>query len=81
VEPFASLSEMVRKSVPRVLFNQDLVGSVARNPLRVNDIVELGDIVGGVKRFSKMLGWNKEINDLLTREHEKLERDNIERSK
>ncbi|XP_078405433.1 NAD-dependent protein deacetylase sirtuin-3-like isoform X3 [Cetorhinus maximus] len=81
VEPFASLSETVRKSVPRVLFNQDLVGSVTRNPLRVNDVVELGDIVGGVKKFSKMLGWNEEINDLLAREHAKLERDNIERSK
>ncbi|XP_067902869.1 NAD-dependent protein deacetylase sirtuin-3, mitochondrial isoform X5 [Heterodontus francisci] len=81
VEPFASLSEMVRKSVPRVLINQDLVGSVTRNPLRVNDVVELGDIVGGVKRFSEMLGWNEEINNLLTREHEKLNRENTERSK
>ncbi|XP_078076929.1 NAD-dependent protein deacetylase sirtuin-3, mitochondrial isoform X2 [Mustelus asterias] len=81
VEPFASLSEMVKKSVPRVLFNQDLVGSVTRNPLRVNDVVELGDIVEGVKKFSKMLGWNEEINNLLNREHEKLERANIERSK
>ncbi|XP_043561653.1 NAD-dependent protein deacetylase sirtuin-3, mitochondrial-like isoform X5 [Chiloscyllium plagiosum] len=80
VEPFASLSEMVRESVPRVLFNQDLVGSITRNPLRVNDVVELGDIVSGVKKFSEMLGWHEEVNDLLTTEHEKLDRDIIQHS-
>ncbi|XP_060694955.1 NAD-dependent protein deacetylase sirtuin-3, mitochondrial isoform X1 [Hemiscyllium ocellatum] len=80
VEPFASLSEMVRESVPRVLFNQDLVGSITRNPLRVNDVVELGDIVSGVKKFSEMLGWHEEVNDLLSTEHEKLDRDIIQHS-
>ncbi|GCC44040.1 hypothetical protein chiPu_0028138 [Chiloscyllium punctatum] len=72
VEPFASLSEMVRESVPRVLFNQDVVGSITRNPLRVNDVVELGDIVSGVKKFSELLGWHEEVNDLLATEHEKV---------
>ncbi|XP_048402118.1 NAD-dependent protein deacetylase sirtuin-3-like isoform X4 [Stegostoma tigrinum] len=80
VEPFASLSEMVRESVPRVLFNQDLVGSVTRNPLRANDVVELGDIVTGVKKFSEMLGWHEEVNNLLATEHEKLDRDIIQHS-
>ncbi|XP_067850384.1 NAD-dependent protein deacetylase sirtuin-3-like isoform X2 [Heptranchias perlo] len=73
VEPFASLSEMVRNSVPRLLINQDLVGSFTQHPLRNQDVAELGDIVGGVKRFSELLGWNREVNDLLNREHEKLQ--------
>ncbi|XP_062917605.1 NAD-dependent protein deacetylase sirtuin-3, mitochondrial isoform X4 [Mobula hypostoma] len=68
VEPFASLSEMVRNSVPRILINQDLVGSLTRNPLRSKDVVELGDVVRGVKRLSDLLGWTDQVNQLLSRE-------------
>uniref|UniRef100_UPI00398EFAA6 NAD-dependent protein deacetylase sirtuin-3, mitochondrial isoform X2 n=1 Tax=Pristiophorus japonicus TaxID=55135 RepID=UPI00398EFAA6 len=78
VEPFASLSEMVRNSVPRILINQDQVGSIGRNPRRVNDVVELGDIVRGVERFSEMLGWNEEVIELLAREHEKLKNEDTD---
>ncbi|XP_069760447.1 NAD-dependent protein deacetylase sirtuin-3, mitochondrial [Narcine bancroftii] len=81
VEPFASLSEMVRNSVPRILINQKLVGSLNQNPLRTSDVVELGDVLKGVQRFSDMLGWYKETNELLTREHSKLKnQDNVEDS-
>eukprot|EP00062_Callorhinchus_milii_P025317 gi/632986172/ref/XP_007910087.1/ PREDICTED: NAD-dependent protein deacetylase sirtuin-3, mitochondrial [Callorhinchus milii] len=72
VEPFASLSGMVRGSVPRVLINQDLVGSFVRNPPRGGDVTELGDIVRGVERFAELLGWKQEVNDLLQREHKQL---------
>ncbi|XP_051885495.1 NAD-dependent protein deacetylase sirtuin-3, mitochondrial isoform X2 [Pristis pectinata] len=81
VEPFASLSEMVRNSVPRILINQDVVGSLTRNPLRTRDVVELGDVVRGVKRFSDLLGWDDDVNELLTREHSELEdQDHVESS-
>ncbi|KAM8969468.1 NAD-dependent protein deacetylase sirtuin-3, mitochondrial isoform 2-T2 [Sarcophilus harrisii] len=67
VEPFASLSEASRRSVPRVLINRELVGPFAWRP-RHNDVAQLGDIIGGVERLVKALGWTKEIQDLMQRE-------------
>ncbi|XP_074129193.1 NAD-dependent protein deacetylase sirtuin-3, mitochondrial isoform X3 [Sminthopsis crassicaudata] len=67
VEPFASLSEASRRSVPRVLINRELVGPFAWRP-RHNDVAQLGDIIGGVERLVKALGWTKEIQDLVQRE-------------
>lgn len=67
VEPFASLSDAVRSSVPRLLINRDLVGSLARNP-RGRDVVQLGDVVHGVKRLVELLGWTDDIQDLIQRE-------------
>lgn len=67
VEPFASLSEAVRSSVPRLLINRDLVGSLARHP-RGRDVVQLGDVVHGVKRLVELLGWTEEMRDLIQRE-------------
>uniref|UniRef100_F6PS90 NAD-dependent protein deacetylase n=1 Tax=Sus scrofa TaxID=9823 RepID=F6PS90_PIG len=52
VEPFASLSEAVRSSVPRLLINRDL----------------LGDLVHGVKRLVELLGWTEEMQDLIQQE-------------
>ncbi|XP_057584455.1 NAD-dependent protein deacetylase sirtuin-3, mitochondrial isoform X2 [Hippopotamus amphibius kiboko] len=67
VEPFASLSEAVRSSVPRLLINRDLVGSLATHP-RGRDVVQLGDVVHGVKRLVELLGWTEEMRDLIQRE-------------
>ncbi|XP_032495149.1 NAD-dependent protein deacetylase sirtuin-3, mitochondrial isoform X4 [Phocoena sinus] len=72
VEPFASLSEAVRSSVPRLLVNRDLVGSLARHP-RGRDVVQLGDVVHGVKRLVELLGWTEEMRDLIQRETGKLD--------
>ncbi|XP_005653033.2 NAD-dependent protein deacetylase sirtuin-3, mitochondrial isoform X1 [Sus scrofa] len=67
VEPFASLSEAVRSSVPRLLINRDLVGTLARHP-RGRDVVQLGDLVHGVKRLVELLGWTEEMQDLIQQE-------------
>uniref|UniRef100_A0A8C3VQE1 NAD-dependent protein deacetylase n=2 Tax=Catagonus wagneri TaxID=51154 RepID=A0A8C3VQE1_9CETA len=67
VEPFASLSEAVRSSVPRLLINRDLVGALARRP-RGRDVVQLGDVVHGVKRLVELLGWTEEMQDLIRQE-------------
>lgn len=67
MEPFASLSDAVRSSVPRLLINRDLVGSLARNP-RGRDVAQLGDVVHGVKRLVELLGWTDDIQDLIQRE-------------
>lgn len=67
VEPFASLCEAVRRSVPRLLINREVVGPFAWRP-RVQDVVEQGDVVEGVQRLVELLGWTEEMQDLIQRE-------------
>ncbi|XP_041523220.1 NAD-dependent protein deacetylase sirtuin-3, mitochondrial isoform X1 [Microtus oregoni] len=72
VEPFASLSEAVQKSVPRLLINRDLVGPFAWSP-RSKDVAQLGDVVESVERLVDLLGWTQELQDLIQRETGKLD--------
>ncbi|XP_057883090.1 NAD-dependent protein deacetylase sirtuin-3, mitochondrial isoform X2 [Melospiza melodia melodia] len=72
VEPFASLADAVRSSVPRVLINRELVGPFAWQQ-RHNDVAELGDVVGGVERLVELLGWKEEMQTLIQKEKEKLD--------
>nr|XP_014352347.1 PREDICTED: NAD-dependent protein deacetylase sirtuin-3, mitochondrial isoform X3 [Latimeria chalumnae] len=72
VEPFASLAGAVRSSVTRLLINRDLVGPFSWYS-RSNDVVELGEVIGGVRKFVDLLGWKEEMKDLIERETEKLE--------
>lgn len=72
VEPFASLSEAVRRSVPRLLINRDVVGPFAWCP-RSQDVVQQGDVVHGVQRLVELLGWSKEMRDLIQREASQLD--------
>ncbi|KAJ3595871.1 hypothetical protein NHX12_002283, partial [Muraenolepis orangiensis] len=65
IEPFASLVNTVRSSVPRLLLNRHAVGPFTRSPLRRTDHVELGDLVDSVQRFAQILGWSAEIQDLM----------------
>ncbi|XP_009183437.1 NAD-dependent protein deacetylase sirtuin-3, mitochondrial isoform X1 [Papio anubis] len=71
VEPFASLTEAVRSSVPRLLINRDLVGPLAWRP-RGRDVAQLGDVVHSVERLVELLGWTEEMRDLVRRETRKL---------
>ncbi|KAM7019944.1 NAD-dependent protein deacetylase sirtuin-3, mitochondrial isoform 2-T2 [Passerculus sandwichensis] len=72
VEPFASLANAVRSSVPRVLINRELVGPFAWQQ-RHNDVAELGDVVGGIERLVELLGWKEEMQTLIQKEKEKLD--------
>lgn len=72
VEPFASLSEAVQKSVPRLLINRDLVGSFAWSS-RSKDVAQLGDVVQGVERLVDLLGWTQELQDLIQKETGKVQ--------
>lgn len=63
VEPFASLVGAVRRSVPRLLINRDLVGPFAWGTPRPNDVSKLGDVVGGVRALSDALGWTVELEN------------------
>ncbi|XP_036136919.1 NAD-dependent protein deacetylase sirtuin-3, mitochondrial isoform X3 [Molossus molossus] len=71
VEPFASLSEAVRSSVPRVFMNQEAVGPLSWRP-RSRDVLQLGDLVDSVERLVELLGWSEELKDLVQRETGKL---------
>lgn len=53
--------------MPRLLINRDLVGTLARHP-RGRDVVQLGDLVHGVKRLVELLGWTEEMQDLIQQE-------------
>ncbi|XP_071393811.1 NAD-dependent protein deacetylase sirtuin-3 isoform X1 [Centroberyx affinis] len=65
IEPFASLVNTVRSTVPRLLLNRYAVGPFEKVPLRRGDHMELGDLVDTVRRFAEILGWNNEIEDLM----------------
>ncbi|KAM6936909.1 NAD-dependent protein deacetylase sirtuin-3 [Xenentodon cancila] len=65
IEPFASLVNTVRSSVPRLLLNRHAVGPFRRVPLRRGDHMELGDLADTVQRLAEMLGWNGEIEELM----------------
>ncbi len=69
IEPFASLVNTVRSTVPRLLLNRHAVGPFEKVPLRRGDYMELGDLADTVQRFAEMLGWSNEIEELMrTRE-------------
>ncbi|XP_002739688.2 uncharacterized protein LOC100376942 [Saccoglossus kowalevskii] len=64
VYPFAGIVDSTRSYIPRLLINMNAVGPFARNS-RFNDVVEVGDIVEGVKKFARVLGWKKAMDDLI----------------
>ncbi|XP_054633119.1 NAD-dependent protein deacetylase sirtuin-3 isoform X2 [Dunckerocampus dactyliophorus] len=65
IEPFASLVNTVRSTVPRLLLNRHAVGQFERVPLRRGDHMELGDLENTIRRFAEMLGWNDDIEELM----------------
>ncbi|XP_072236005.1 NAD-dependent protein deacetylase sirtuin-3, mitochondrial isoform X2 [Leuresthes tenuis] len=64
VEPFASLAGAVRSSVPRLLINRDAVGPFAWGR-RTHDVMQLGDVVSGVRALVDALGWTQELDALM----------------
>lgn len=60
VYPFASLPEMARKGIPRVLFNMEKVGSLGS---RLDDVLELGACDDGIRKLAELLGWTDELDD------------------
>ncbi|XP_044049881.1 NAD-dependent protein deacetylase sirtuin-3 [Siniperca chuatsi] len=65
IEPFASLVNTVRSTVPRLLLNRHAVGPFEKVPLRRGDHMELGDLEDTVRRFAEMLGWSDDIEELM----------------
>lgn len=65
IEPFASLINTVRSTVPRLLLNRNAVGPFTKVPLRKKDYIELGNLEDVVRKFAEMLDWNEEIEELM----------------
>lgn len=65
IEPFASLVNTVRSTVPRLLLNRNAVGPFERKPQRRGDYMELGDLSESVRKLAQVLGWHQEIQELM----------------
>ncbi|KAJ6113788.1 SIR2 family histone deacetylase [Penicillium sp. IBT 18751x] len=61
VQPFASLPQMCKPGTPRVLINMDRVGGLGSRP---DDVLLLGDIDTGVRKFARAMGWAEELEAL-----------------
>lgn len=66
IEPFASLVNTVRASTPRLLMNRNPVGPFLGPALRRRDYIELGDLEHSVRRLAQMLGWDRQIETLMS---------------
>mmetsp|Transcript_28692 Transcript_28692/g.52369 ORF Transcript_28692/g.52369 Transcript_28692/m.52369 type:complete len:374 (-) Transcript_28692:241-1362(-) len=75
VGPVNQIPEMVRKDCPRILFNNELVGSFRKkngpstrkksyNTNAQRDIFHEGDCDSSVQMLCNLLGWEQELNDL-----------------
>jgi NAD-dependent histone deacetylase SIR2 len=61
VQPFASLPVLCKPGTPRVLINMQQVGGLGSRP---DDVLILGDIDAGVRKFAKAMGWEEELEAL-----------------
>jgi hypothetical protein len=81
VQPFASLIDDVPEHVPRLLINKELAGVHKsrstgfdfdwKNGLN-RDVAYLGTCDEGVDKLAALLGWDKELEKMFTKGHEKL---------
>ena len=60
VYPFASLPQMAKDGIPRVLFNKERVGQLGT---RADDVVHLGSCDAGIRKLADLLGWTDELED------------------
>ncbi|KAL7508438.1 hypothetical protein ACHAXN_005511 [Cyclotella atomus] len=63
VGPVNMIPEMVRRKIPRILFNRELVGTF-KKPNAQRDIFHGGDCDESIKSLCALLGWEDELNEL-----------------
>ena len=61
VNPVASIPDMVSSSSPRVLINNELVGTFDTSPRNYRDVVELGNCDDAVKKICDAVGWTENL--------------------
>lgn len=79
VQPFASLIDKVRDDVPRLLINREKVGEAPPKMRQLGvemgfnfgegnyrDVLFQGDCDAGVQELCKLLGWEKELQTLIS---------------
>ncbi|XP_019640900.1 PREDICTED: NAD-dependent protein deacetylase sirtuin-2-like isoform X2 [Branchiostoma belcheri] len=87
VQPFASLVDRVPETCPRLLINREKCGQVdpimrmlgfgggmefdSENNYR--DVAWLGDCDDGCKALAELLGWKEELEELVNKEHARIE--------
>lgn len=79
VHPFASLTELVSETCPRVLINLEPAGDIGERP---DDVVILGKCDHVIKQLCKLLQWEEELDTLweATKDSVELEEDTSEDS-
>ncbi|XP_076179616.1 sirtuin 2 isoform X2 [Ptiloglossa arizonensis] len=93
VQPFASLVDRVRPNCPRLLINKEKVGMQdrlsrllglrhglvfdTRSSHGGGDVAWLGDCDTGCQLLVEKLGWGDELNDLIKKEHERLDAESV----
>ncbi|EDV29570.1 uncharacterized protein TRIADDRAFT_19190 [Trichoplax adhaerens] len=66
VYPFASLANQVSSSVPRILINNEIVGTFG---MYNKDVMEVGDIIKGLKKLTQSLSWETHMECLLKKRY------------
>lgn len=61
VQPFASLPNFCEEGCPRVLVNQERVGTLGSRP---DDVLLLGACDDGVRRLAAACGWSDELEEM-----------------
>ena len=65
MEPFASLANLPRYDVPRLLLNRETVGPFKQHRQRRTDVAVIGDLVGSVWELARSAGWEEELQELV----------------
>jgi NAD+-dependent protein deacetylase sirtuin 2 len=84
VQPFGSLSELVRRDCPRLLINNQLVGDfefTIRAPDNYRDVHFKGNCDDGCLRLAELLGWKQELIEMFKKDHERIESEKENRTK
>uniref|UniRef100_T1IZX7 Deacetylase sirtuin-type domain-containing protein n=1 Tax=Strigamia maritima TaxID=126957 RepID=T1IZX7_STRMM len=71
VEPFASCAEAVAQLTPRLLINQDAVGSFVDSE-RATDVVLEGDLVKNVELLVQKLNWSRDLQIIIDENEKQL---------
>uniref|UniRef100_A0A3P9AEL7 NAD-dependent protein deacetylase n=1 Tax=Esox lucius TaxID=8010 RepID=A0A3P9AEL7_ESOLU len=73
VQPFAALVGRVSKSCPRLLINLEKAGWRLLNARSFRDVAHISTCDDGCLALADLLGWKAELEEMVKREHEKID--------
>ena len=75
VEPVCHLANYVRRDIPRILINREVVGNFSYKSDR--DVIHISDCDDGVLHLANLLGWKDELLSLVSsQQREKISHEN-----